>query len=125
MSSIEAVPAFAMNGRATALAHALFDAVIDPAAAAGKAGYFPLAREPEQTTYFLEPSAPQLTPTDFDFPGGGDADSLVEALVEHWTKQGEHQLAISGLRLKEIIAALRAEAVESDGDVDPYCYTMF
>lgn len=125
MSSTEASLALAADGRATALAHALFDEVIAPAAAAGKAGYFPLAGEPERTTYFLQPSAPQLTPADFDFPGGGDADGLIEALVKHWTTQGEDLLATSGQGLKEIIAALRAEAVESQGDVDPYCYTMF
>ena len=125
MSSINAVSALATDGRATALAHALFDEVIAPAAAGGKPSYLPHAGEPERITYFLQPSEPQLKPADFDFPGGGDADGLIDALVEHWTKQGENHLATSGQRLKEIIAALRAEGVESEGDVDPYCYTMF
>ncbi len=125
MNLIDAVPAPAENGEATTLAHALFDEVIAPAAAEETPSYFAPAGEPDRATYFLQPSLPQLTPKDFEFPGGGDADGLIEALVEHWTKQGETRLATSGQRLKEIIAALRAEGVGTDGDVDPYCYTMF
>ena len=125
MSSIEETLAPVVNGTATDLALALFDEVIVSAASGGNTGYFPLAREPERNTYFVQPGAPKSTPADFDFPGGGGAGGLIDALVEYWTLQGANRLATSGPRLKEIVVALRAEAVESDGDVDPYCYTMF
>ena len=129
MSSTETVPQTAVESRADALARSLFDEALAPAAAArrseGRGGYFPLAFEPERVTYFERPDKTGLAPTDFDFPGGGETDGLIDALVAHWASEGDPRLAALGGRLKDIANALRDEAVESDGAVDPYCYTMF
>ena len=125
MSSIEAAPALTKTGSATDLALALFDEVIAPAAAEGRGKYLSLSVEREQASYFLQPATKCVTPSDFDFPGGGHTDGLIDALVAYWTEQGDVRLLRAGPRLKEIIAALQNESAKSDSDVDPYCYTMF
>lgn len=129
MNSTETVPRTAVESRADVLARSLFDEALAPAAATRRAegwdGYFPLVGEPERATYFVRPHIAILTPADFDFRGGGDSDGLIDALVAHWVSEGDDHLVALGGRLKDIAKALRDEAVESDGAVDPYCYTMF
>ena len=125
MRSIEVALVPIAYESADVFARALFDETIAPAAAKAPSGYFPLKGDPERSTYFEEVGASQLTPKHFDFPGGGDADGLIHAMVTHWAKEGNGDLASIGWQLKRIVTALRAEAVEGNGDVDPYCYTMF
>ena len=129
MNSTDAKLQTAAGSRADALARSLFDEALAPAATArraeGRGGYFSLAAEPECATYFVRPDIALLSPADFDFPGGGDSDSLIDALVAHWASEGDARLVALGRRLKDIANALRDEALESDGSVDPYCYTMF
>jgi hypothetical protein len=112
--------------RARQLAAALFDQVVAPLAAAraaaGNKTYFPMAAEQGVRSYYVDPM-PQ--PADFAFPGGGTADGLIDALVAHWTAQGETALASMGPQLKQIATALEEQAVESDGSVNAFVYTMF
>jgi hypothetical protein len=66
-----------------------------------------------------------MQPADFEFPGGGSAAGLIDALTAYWAAQGETQLAAMAPRLHEIAEALRDEAAEGDGTVSVLCYTMF
>jgi hypothetical protein len=111
--------------RVDALALALFDEAIVPLAearrAAGLEDYFPLAPDPDATSYFEQPAVASMQPSDFAFPGDGAADGLIDALAAFWSEP----LAALAPALKDIAAALRDEAAQSDGSVDVFCYTMF
>jgi hypothetical protein len=111
------------------LARSTFDEVVVPLAQALRAGnsggYFARARDAGATTYFEQPLSPIMQSSDFDFPGGGDADGLIDAAAKYWMAQGEDRLVKIAPRLKEIARALQHEAGDSSGDVDILCYTMF
>ena len=115
--------------RARSLAGALFDEVVIPLAearkVAGQQAFFPLAGEAGATTYYEEPVLRTMQPADFEFPGGGTAEGLIDALATSWTAEGETGLAAMAPRLKEIAAALKEEAAEGDGSVSILCYTMY
>ncbi len=115
--------------RARRLAAALFDEVVTPLAlsrrASGKQAYFPLAAEAGAKSYYETPIARVMQPADFEFPGHGTAEMLVDPLTASWTAEGESGLAALAPALKEIAAALREEAIEGDGTVSILCYTMF
>lgn len=115
--------------RVRTLAGALYDEVVVPLAearrAAGKQPYFPLGGEPGAESYHVRPLARAMEPADFEFPGGGTAEGLIDALAAYWAAAGEPGLAAMAPRLKEIAELLREEAAESDGDVSILCYTMF
>jgi hypothetical protein len=112
-----------------ARAVALFDERLAPEAQArrkrGDGDFFPLGPDPKVSSYFERPAVAAMQPADFAFPGGGDADGLIDALAQSWTAEGNEQLAAMAPALKEIAAALREEAAQSDGSVDVFCYTMF
>ena len=115
--------------RARRLAGALFDDLVIPLAearkAAGQQAYFPLAGVAGAKTYYEEPVLRTMQPADFEFPGGGTAEGLVDALAASWADEGETGLAGMAPRLKEIAAALREEAAKDEGSVSILCYTMF
>lgn len=115
--------------RVRALAGALFDELVVPLAEgrkqAGTQSYFPLKGEPGAKSYYLPPVANVMEPADFEFPGGGTAEGLIDALAGKWTREGEMGLVALAPRLKEISAVLREEAAEGDGKVSILCYTMF
>ncbi|MBX7165040.1 MAG: hypothetical protein K1X74_01705 [Pirellulales bacterium] len=115
--------------RTRALAGALFDEVIVPLAArrkaAGQQAYFPLAGEPGAKTYYEQPLLGKMQPADFEFPGGGTPEGLLEALARYWQGQGETDLAAMVPRLKEIATAVADAAHADDGSVSILCYTMF
>lgn len=117
------------ENRARRLAAALFDEVVTPLAqarrVAGQQAYFPLAAEPGAKSYYEEPVRRVMQPADFEFPGGGTAERLVDALAASWTAEGESGLAAMAPTLKEIAQALAEEALEGDGTVSILCYTMF
>lgn len=122
MSSTEA-------DRVRSLAGTLFDEVVVPLAKSrsesGTQPYFPLKGDSATESYFVAPVARVMGPADFEFPGGGSAEGLIDALVEYWSAQGETGLVTLAPRLREIAEALREEASESDGKVSILCYTMF
>jgi hypothetical protein len=115
--------------RSTSLSGALFDKVLTPLATsrrdARSAPYFPKWREAAAESYFTRSSVSTMSAADFEFPGGGTSDGLMDALVALWTAEGETELAATGPRLKAIAQALRDEAVADDGSVDIFCYTLF
>jgi hypothetical protein len=118
------------DDRARRLAGALFDEVVAPLAAArraaGRQAYFPLAGDAGAKSYYVTPVVRVMQqPVDFEFPGGGTAEGLVDALAEWWAAQGESGLAAMAPRLKEIAEALQEQVVKSDGSVSIFCYTMF
>lgn len=92
---------------------------------AGQQSYFPLAGEPGATTYYEVPTTAELGPGDFEFPGGGRAEGLLDALTEYWTAEGEIALADCVPLFKLIAKSLQETAAESAGDVSIFCYTMF
>ena len=112
-----------------AVAGALFDELVVPLAearkAAGRQSYFPLKGESGAKSYYVAPLASVMKPADFEFPGGGTADGLIDALTAYWADQGQTELAALAPRLKEVSALWREEAAESDGKVSILCYTMF
>ena len=115
--------------RARQLAGALFDEAVKPLAdarkAAGEQPYFPTIPEAGAKSYFTQPALRVMQSGDFEFPGGGTAEGLIDALAAYWTAQGESGLAAMTPKLKEIAEALREEAAEGDGSVSILCYTMF
>lgn len=110
-------------------AAALFDAHVVPLAKArklqGRQEYFPLGGESGLGSFFDEPRVRVMSADDFEFPGGGTPEGLVDHLVSSWVAEGEPGLAAMGPALKEISVALRQEAAEGGGDVSILCYTMF
>jgi len=115
--------------RARNLTRTLFDEIVAPLAetmrVAGQQAYFPLAGEAGAKSYYQKPILGVMQPADFEFPGGGTAEGLVDALAAHWTAEGQSGLAAMAPTLKEIVEALRQEAAEGDGNVSILCYTMF
>ena len=115
--------------QSTSLSESVFDEVLVPAsharAAAGAAPYFPAWRDTAAQTYFERSSVRTMSPTDFEFPGGGTALGLIDAIAAYWLAQGEVALSAAAPRLKAIADALREEAVADDGSVDIFCYTLF
>ena len=111
------------------LSAALFDEVLAPLAderrASGATPYFPAWKDAQATTYFVSPAVTVMTPSDFEFPGGGRADGLIDALDAWWRMQGDRVLADAAPRLTAIATALRHEAAHDDGSVDIFCYTLF
>jgi hypothetical protein len=111
------------------LASALFADALAPLSAsrnaAGQQSYFPLQPDAAQESYFETPVAKRLQAGDFEFPGRGTAEGLIDALSATWTAEGEQVLAATAPRLKEIAAALKAEAETSNGEISALCYTMF
>ncbi len=109
-------------------AQELFDEVVrlaDALRGKGRQAYFPLSRGAAAKSYFEEPILRPTQPDDFEFPGGGTAEGLVDALADFWTRDGEPGLAALAPLLKEIAMALGEEAEEGDGTVSILCYTMF
>lgn len=110
------------------LAGALFDEVIAPCArtraATGRQAYFPTGKDVDATTYYSEPWARVMGPADFEFPGGGTVDGLIDAVAALWVTQGETALAAMAPTLKDIAEALRGEAPDGDGSVSIFCYTL-
>jgi hypothetical protein len=112
------------------LARSLFDTTVVPIAAARQtasaAPYFPTAPDPALDSYFVPVTAARSgAPQAVDFPGGGEAAGLIEALAASWTAGGHADLAALAPGLRQIAAAMDAERGEENGDVDIYCYTMF
>ncbi|MEX2111873.1 MAG: hypothetical protein WD845_01730 [Pirellulales bacterium] len=115
--------------RARDQAGGLFDEVVAPLAAArqaaGQQAFFPRAGQSNANSYYDDPLVRVMCPADFEFPGGGTADGLIDALAEYWMAEGENGLAAMAPRLKEIAEALSTEAAEGDGTISILCYTMF
>jgi hypothetical protein len=111
------------------LARELFDDVLLPVSndmGRNGASFLTSWRCPEAKSYLVQPHLTKMTPSDFEFPGGGSADGLIEKLGGYWVREGDLQLVPVTSRLKRIAVALEAEGVESrDGSVDIFCYTMF
>jgi hypothetical protein len=111
------------------LAGALFDEVVTPLAQARRTAeeppYFPTAAEPQAHSYYGTPLLSVMREIDFEFPGGGNPEGLIDALAAYWTAQSETALAAMAPRLKEIANAVTAEAAEGDGTISILCYTMF
>ena len=93
--------------------------------AAGRPPFFQRSGDAGATSYFERPSVTVMRPADVEFPGGGTAEGLIDALAALWTAEGETGLAAMAPRLKEIASALKEEAEQGDGSVDILCYTMF
>ena len=115
--------------RSISLSRALFDQVLTPLAVSRRdaraAPYFPAWHQKGAVSYFSRSSVKRMSAADFEFPGGGTPEGLMDALVAFWAKEGESALAGIGPRLKAIAAALRDEAAAEDGNVDIFCYTLF
>lgn len=110
------------------LAGLLFDEALNPLAfvkrKAGAQPYFSLGRDASVTSYFVH-SVTSMKPADFEFPGGGSTEGLIQALVAHWTQEGEPALAAIAPRLAAIADAISKAAIRDDGSIDIFCYTLF
>jgi hypothetical protein len=115
--------------RTADLARTLFADVIAPLAearrAAGQQAYFPMSAAAGERSYFQAPILGVMSPADFEFPGGGSAEGMIDALAAKWLAEGETQLAAMAPRLKEIAAELSKDNSQGDGSVSALCYTMF
>ena len=91
------------------LAGALFDDVLTPLAnakrEAGAEPYFALGRDDGLASYFVRPAVTSMRPADFEFPGDGGSEGLIEALVAHWTREGEAELAATALLALDLTEA--------------------
>jgi hypothetical protein len=115
--------------RARALAADLFDTLVKPLAesrgATGREPFCPQSPERGAASYYETPTVGVMRPADFEFPGGGASDGLIDALAARWTAESEPGLAAMAPALKQIADALSEEAAEGDGTVSILCYTMF
>lgn len=115
--------------RVRQLAGGLFDEVVAPLAQARRTAearpYFSTAAQPQVASYYQKPLLGVMQEVDFEFPGGGTTEGLIDALAAYWAAQGETALAAMTPRLKEIAEAVSAEAAENDGAISILCYTMF
>ncbi len=91
----------------------------------GAQPYFSVARDSDIQSYFEHLKGGPMSDAEFEFPGGGNADGLAQALVAHWAAEGEVELGATRLRLEAIAAALRKAAMQANSDVDIFCYTLF
>ena len=111
------------------IAGELFDHVLVPMAAArqacGAPAYFAADRKGSSASYFVQPSLPTMGAADFELPGHGTAERVIEALVAFWERAGDSDLCCLGPVMREVAAALQSEAVENDGTVSVFCYAMF
>jgi hypothetical protein len=110
------------------LAHGLFDDVLLPVSEdMGRNGVSFLTNwRCPRASYFAEPHVTSMPRADFEFPGGGSVDGLIDELGAYWARQGNSQLLPVTDRLKKIAGALEAAGAGShDGSVDIFCYTMF
>ena len=116
-------------GLSERLAAEVFDRVIVPLALARRASaapaYFPPEREANSDSYFSRPAVCVMQAADFEFPGRGTAEGLIEQIVEYWKRSGEVDLCVLEAMMKEVALALQEEADESDGTVSIFCYAMF
>ena len=71
--------------RSTRLSGTLFDEALLPLAVArkvaGAAPYFPKWRDAQASTYFAPSDITSMAAADFEFPGGGTPEGLIEALA--------------------------------------------
>ena len=115
--------------RARNTAGDLFEEFVVPLAesrrAAGQQAYFAMKPTADAESYYAEPLSRTMQPADFELPGGGTSEGLVDALAALWAAQGETGLVAMVPQLKEIAQALSEEAAEGDGSVSILCYTMF
>jgi hypothetical protein len=115
--------------RAGDLARSVFNEIVMPLAearrAAGRQAYFATAGSSGERSYFQAPILSVMSPADFEFPGGGSVDGMIDALAEKWIAEGETQLAAMAPRLKAIAAELKKDTAQGDGSVSALCYTMF
>jgi hypothetical protein len=115
--------------RVAPLAEELFDRIVktiaDARRAAGQQAYFPLGPDAGASSYFEPTDVRAMTPADFEFPGGGTAAGLIDALTAYWIARGENDLPAMAPLLHELSHAVAAEFEEGDGSVDILCYTMF
>ena len=115
--------------RTASLAEELFDRIVVRLAkarrSAGEQAYFPLASKAGVTSYFEPTDVRAMQPADFEFPGGGTAAGLIDALTAYWIERGDTDLAAMAPLLHELAHAVAAEFEEGDGSVDILCYTMF
>jgi len=111
------------------LAAALFDEVIvplaDARAAAGQQPFYALRGDGGTESYFITPARRVMSAADFEFPGGGTATGLAEALAASWYAEGNPGLAAMAPALKAIADAMTVPPDDDDDSVSPLIYTMF
>ena len=111
------------------LAGELFDRVLIPMASARRtcvAPDHPQAGLGNGGASYLSPvSVSVMAAADFEFPGRGSADGLIEALAAFWEGSAEPELLVLTSMMRETAAALREEVVANDGTVSVFCYAMF
>ena len=111
------------------LAIELFDRILIPLASARRArataAYFPAGRGESQASYFSPPAISIMEAVDFELPGHGTAERLIEALATFWDRSGEPEFCSMIPIMRKIAAALQDEAVDNDGTVSVFCYAMF
>jgi hypothetical protein len=116
-------------GLAAHLAGELFDQMVVPLAqarrASGSQPYFPTGPDANAGSYFVAPGTRKMHESDFELFGDDTSRDFIEALAAYWTASGETELAAMAPRMKQIAQAVINEAVESDGNVDVLCYTLF
>ncbi len=76
-------------------------------------------------SYYETCQPSEATAADLDRSEMTGATELIDALVAHWTQEGEVALAAFGPRLQAIAKALGQEQAAQGDSVDILCYTMF
>ncbi len=111
------------------LAAEAFDRIVVPLAlaqrASGAPAYFPRGPERDSASYFSRPAISMMEAADFEFPGHGTAEGLIEGILGKWERSGESDLCVLGPMMRETALALQDEADENDGTVNIFCYAMF
>ena len=96
--------------RSARLSRDFFDEVVTPLSALRRTQeaqpYFPSWRDVDRSSYFVPANVSTMRPDDFEFPGGGTAAGLIDALAAHWSADEEPELSDATGRLTAIVEAL-------------------
>jgi hypothetical protein len=86
---------------------------------------FPLAPDPEATTYYDLPWRRSMRPTDFLQVSGLSAETLEAKLRALWEARGVPELGVLAADFALLAADLAREASESDEEISPFVYVMY
>lgn len=117
------------EAKADPLSRSVFSGFIIPLAKSlgpeGRAACLEIGRNSAGNSYFVTSSQTVMQVSEFEFPGGGTADGLIDAYSRFCQTSNHEELLEMLPQLREIAGALQSEMAEASGDVDIMCYTMF
>jgi hypothetical protein len=101
------------------------DVLVPLAEAARREGklFFPLGADPQEDSYYVEPTRRVMTRADFELRASASPEDFVQELAALWRAEGHGALAALAPQLRELVVQ---EADQDDEEeVSPFIYAMF